>query len=78
MASLGSFIEAGKALGRPPKSLLRMLSQNRSSHVRNLLEPAAYFRKACGAAVEVRFGDEVTAWPSFRSCSAKADARYEP
>lgn len=51
------FISLGKALGRSPKSLMRMLSQEGNPHARNLLELVAYLQRADGAVVEVRIGD---------------------
>lgn len=55
------FIKAGEALGRSPKSLMRMLSQEGNPHARNLLELVAYLQKADGAVVEVHVGDAVAA-----------------
>lgn len=51
------FISLGKALGRSPKSLMRMLSQEGNPHARNLLELVAYLQRADGVVVEVRIGD---------------------
>jgi DNA-binding phage protein len=55
------FIKLGDALGRSPKSLMRMLSPDGNPHARNLLELVAYLQKAEGAVLEVRFGDAVAA-----------------
>lgn len=55
------FIKLGDALGRSPKSLMRMLSQEGNPHARNLLELVAYLQKADGAVAEVRVGDDVAA-----------------
>lgn len=51
------FIELGKALGRSPKSLMRMLSQEGNPQARNLLEVVAYLQKSDGVVAEVRVGD---------------------
>jgi DNA-binding phage protein len=51
------FIKVGEALGRSPKSLMRMLSQEGNPQARNLLELVAYLQKADGAVVEIRVGD---------------------
>lgn len=53
------FIKAGEDLGRSPKSLMRMLSQEGNPHARNLLELIAYLQKAEGVVVEVLLGDAV-------------------
>ena len=55
------FIKAGEALGRSPKSLMRMLSREVNPHARNLLELIAYLQKADGSVVEVLLGDAVAA-----------------
>ena len=55
------FIKLGEALGRSPKSLMRMLSQDGNPQARNLLELVAYLQKADGAVVEIRVGDDVAA-----------------
>ena len=55
------FIKAGEALGRSPKSLMRMLSREGNPHARNLLELIAYLQKADGSVVEVLLGDAVAA-----------------
>lgn len=51
------FIQLGKALGRSPKSLMRMLSQEGNPHARNLLEVVAYLQKADGVKVTVHLND---------------------
>lgn len=51
------FVDLGKALGRSPKSLMRMLSREGNPQARNLLELVAYLQKAGGVVVEVRLGD---------------------
>jgi len=51
------FIQLGKALGRSPKSLMRMLSPEGNPQARNLLELVAYLQKADGVVAEVRMGD---------------------
>lgn len=55
------FIKLGKALGRSPKSLMRMLSQEGNPHARNLLELIAYLQKADGAVVKIKVSDDVAA-----------------
>lgn len=55
------FIKLGEALGRSPKSLMRMLSHEGNPHARNLLELVAYLQKADGAVVEVMVSDHVAA-----------------
>lgn len=55
------FIQLGEDLGRSPKSLMRMLSQQGNPHARNLLELVAYLQKADGVVVEVRIGDSAAA-----------------
>lgn len=55
------FIKLGKALGRSPKSLMRMLSQEGNPQARNLLELVAYLQKADGAVAKVRVNDAVAA-----------------
>ncbi|MGB8028161.1 MAG: transcriptional regulator [Terracidiphilus sp.] len=52
------FIEAGKALRRSPKSLMRMLSANGNPQARNLLELVAYLQKVEGTTAEVRLADK--------------------
>lgn len=55
------FMNLGEALGRSPKSLMRMLSQEGNPHARNLLELVAYLQKADGAVAEVQIGDAAAA-----------------
>jgi DNA-binding phage protein len=55
------FIDLGGALGRSPKSLMRMLSQEGNPQARGLLEVVAYLQKADGASVEIRVSDAVAA-----------------
>ena len=55
------FIKLGEALGRSPKSLMRMLSREGNPHARNLLELVAYLQKADGAVVAVMVSDHVAA-----------------
>jgi DNA-binding phage protein len=55
------FIQLGGVLGRSPKSLMRMLSQEGNPQARGLLEVVAYLQKADGAAVEIRVGDAMAA-----------------
>ena len=51
------FVKTADALGRSPKSLMRMLSSSGNPQARNLLELVAYLQKTEGATVEVRFAD---------------------
>jgi hypothetical protein len=51
------FIELGAALGRSPKSLMRMLSPTGNPQARNLFEMVAYLQKMEGAVLEVRAVD---------------------
>jgi len=55
------FAKAGDALGRSPKSLMRMLSARGNPQARNLLELVAYLQKVEGAVVEIRLADEAAA-----------------
>ena len=55
------FIQLGKALGRSPKSLMRMLSQEGNPHARNLLEVVVYLQKADGVKVTVHLDDAAAA-----------------
>lgn len=48
------FIKAGEALGRSPRSLMRMLSKDGNPHARNLLELIAYLQKSDGVVADVR------------------------
>jgi hypothetical protein len=51
------FLKLGAALGRSPKSLMRMLSPTGNPQARNLFEMVAYLQKAEGAVLEVRAVD---------------------
>jgi DNA-binding phage protein len=55
------FTSLGEALGRSPKSLMRMLSQEGNPYARNLLELVAYLQKADGGVAEVQIGDAAAA-----------------
>ncbi|MGO8756835.1 MAG: transcriptional regulator [Terracidiphilus sp.] len=55
------FIKAGDALGRSPKSLMRMLSLGGNPQARNLLELIAYLQKVEGTTAEVRFAETAAA-----------------
>ena len=48
------FIPLGKALGKSPKSLMRMLSSEGNPHMRSLIEIVAYIQKAEGMTLAVR------------------------
>ncbi len=48
------FLQLGEALGRSPKSLMRMLSPTGNPQARNLFEMVAYLQKVEGAVLEVR------------------------
>lgn len=48
------FPKLGAALGRSPKSLMRMLSRTGNPQARNLFEIVAYLQKADGTVLEVR------------------------
>jgi len=48
------FTKLGSALGRSPKSLMRMLSPSGNPQARNLFEMVAYLQKREGAVLEVR------------------------
>lgn len=48
------FLKLGEALGRSPKSLMRMLSPAGNPQARNLFEMVAYLQKAEGTVLEVR------------------------
>lgn len=48
------FIKLGAALGRSPKSLMRMLSPSGNPQARNLFEMVAYLQKREGTVLEVR------------------------
>jgi DNA-binding phage protein len=47
------FLKLGEALGRSPKSLMRMLSPTGNPQARNLFEMVAYLQKAEGTVLEV-------------------------
>jgi hypothetical protein len=47
------FLKLGEALGRSPKSLMRMLSPAGNPQARNLFEMVAYLQKVEGAVLEV-------------------------
>jgi hypothetical protein len=48
------FLTLGAALGRSPKSLMRMLSPAGNPQARNLFEMVAYLQKAEGTVLEIR------------------------
>jgi DNA-binding phage protein len=48
------FPKLGAALGRSPKSLMRMLSPAGNPQARNLFEMVAYLQKAEGTVLEIR------------------------
>ena len=48
------FLKLGAALGRSPKSLMRMLSPEGNPQARNLFEMVAYLQKLEGTVLEVR------------------------
>ncbi len=48
------FTRLGAALGRSPKSLMRMLSATGNPQARNLFEMVAYLQKIEGTVLEVR------------------------
>lgn len=48
------FLKLGAALGRSPKSLMRMLSPTGNPQARNLFDMVAYLQKIEGAVLEVR------------------------
>ena len=48
------FLNLGAALGRSPKSLMRMLSPTGNPQARNLFEMVAYLQKVEGTVLEVR------------------------
>jgi DNA-binding phage protein len=47
------FLKLAEALGRSPKSLMRMLSPTGNPQARNLFEMVAYLQKAEGTVLEV-------------------------
>jgi hypothetical protein len=51
------FLRLGAALGRSPKSLMRMLSPTGNPQARNLFEMVAYLQKVEGTVLEVRARD---------------------
>jgi DNA-binding phage protein len=55
------FLKLGSALGRSPKSLMRMLSPAGNPQARNLFEMVAYLQKAEGTVLEIRACDKVAA-----------------
>jgi len=58
--SLG-FVTLGKALGKSPKSLMRMLSVEGNPQARNLFEMVAYLQKFEGTVLEVHAMDATAA-----------------
>lgn len=48
------FVQLGEALGRSPKSLMRMLSHSGNPQARNLFEIIAWLQKAEGTVLEIR------------------------
>jgi hypothetical protein len=48
------FVALGEALGKSPKSLMRMLSVEGNPHARNLFEIVAYLQKVDGTVLEVQ------------------------
>jgi hypothetical protein len=55
------FIALGAALGKSPKSLMRMLSPTGNPQARNLFEMIAHLQKVEGAVLEVRAIDATAA-----------------
>jgi len=55
------FLKLGVALGRSPKSLMRMLSPAGNPQARNLFEMIAYLQKVEGTVLEVRAGNAAAA-----------------
>ena len=55
------FLKLGAALGRSPKSLMRMLSPTGNPQARNLFEMVAYLQKAEGTVLEVHPGKSAAA-----------------
>lgn len=55
------FLKLGAALGRSPKSLMRMLSPTGNPQARNLFEMVAYLQKVEGTVLEVRAVDATAA-----------------
>jgi len=48
------FVALGRALSKPPKSLMRMLSPEGNPQARNLFDMVAYLQKIEGTILEVR------------------------
>ena len=48
------FVALGAAVGKSPKSVMRMLSRGGNPQVRNLFEVVAYLQKVEGAVLQVR------------------------
>jgi hypothetical protein len=48
------FLKLGAALGRSPKSLMRMVSPAGNPQARNLFEMVAYLQKVEGTVLEIR------------------------
>ncbi len=55
------FLKLGVALGRSPKSLMRMLSPAGNPQARNLFEMIAYLQKIEGTVLEVRASNTAAA-----------------
>ena len=55
------FTRLGAALGRSPKSLMRMLSPTGNPQARNLFDMVAYLQKVEGTVLEVRARDAAAA-----------------
>ncbi len=55
------FLKLGVALGRSPKSLMRMLGPAGNPQARNLFEMIAYLQKVEGTVLEVRASDAAAA-----------------
>jgi hypothetical protein len=55
------FPKLGAALGRSPKSLMRMLSPTGNPQARNLFEMIAYLQKVEGTVLEVRATNKAAA-----------------
>jgi hypothetical protein len=55
------FLKLGAALGRSPKSLMRMLGPAGNPQARNLFEMVAYLQKIEGTVLEVRASNATTA-----------------
>lgn len=55
------FVKLGAALGRSPKSLMRMLGPAGNPQARNLFEMIAYLQKAQGTVLSVRAGRKTAA-----------------